>query len=280
MPGLLTTYKETWTRLANIYFRDPLDYLVFKNRNKNFGAYELRLLSNKVLFWSVLFSTITFCASIIGTSIYLHSKEEEYEEDLTVVEYIAFDSSIPKLNIPKGDKEANSKTKNAPKEESTPKEDKPKKTSSEPNKNTNPTISETPKDSDSNTTDKKDSSNASALKGDSSGIDEKGGYSVGSEEHAQPIGGIAEYAKYISQHFKYPEELIKDNIGGTVFVSILVDSSGKVSRIKVLRGLNKILDDRVLETVKAAPNWVPAKQAGRATFEPFVIPVKIPPPRK
>lgn len=55
--------------------------------------------------------------------------------------------------------------------------------------------------------------------------------------------------QFISKNIKYPESGIKGNISGTVFVKFNIDQKGKISKIKITKGINPDFDNEVLRVV-------------------------------
>ncbi len=66
-----------------------------------------------------------------------------------------------------------------------------------------------------------------------------------------------------------------DNLqSGSVFVSFIVSTDGKLSEIKVVKSLNEHQDLLALEAVKAAPlNWKPGIDEGKAVNVKMVYPI-------
>ncbi len=84
---------------------------------------------------------------------------------------------------------------------------------------------------------------------------------------------------YIKEKMKYPKSCIKDSIEGISFVSIVVDTSGTLSEIKIDRKApNPDMDKEALRIVKSMnkmkEKWIPAMQNGRKVTAQMVIPVK------
>lgn len=58
-----------------------------------------------------------------------------------------------------------------------------------------------------------------------------------------------EMISFISKNIKYPESGIKGNISGTVFVKFNIDQKGKISKIKITKGINTDFNNEVLRVV-------------------------------
>jgi len=78
---------------------------------------------------------------------------------------------------------------------------------------------------------------------------------------------------YLVKHLRYPETAVKDSISGRVFVNFVVEKDGSVSNVKVVRGVDPLLDAEAIRAVKASPNWTPGKQRGQAVRVSFTFPI-------
>ncbi|HKR07251.1 MAG TPA: energy transducer TonB [Bacteroidia bacterium] len=86
-------------------------------------------------------------------------------------------------------------------------------------------------------------------------------------------GGDAELKNYLQNNLKYPVEAKEKKIKGTVFVSFVVDKTGKVRDAKILRGVGYGCDEEVLRILSTMPDWIPGKQKGVAVNVQYNLPV-------
>ena len=86
-------------------------------------------------------------------------------------------------------------------------------------------------------------------------------------------GGDLGLMKYIQKHVKYPAIAKEYNITGKVYVSFIVDKSGSVTNVKIVRGVDKNLDAEAVRVVKSLPKYKPGKQRGLAVRVMFTIPI-------
>jgi len=82
-----------------------------------------------------------------------------------------------------------------------------------------------------------------------------------------------QFVKYIQQQLKYPEEAAENGIEGRVFVSFVVSKEGKVTDVKIARGVDPILDKEALRVVKNSPDWTPGTQRGKNVNVSFTFPI-------
>lgn len=87
-------------------------------------------------------------------------------------------------------------------------------------------------------------------------------------------GGDEARAKFIVANVKYPQVAKEKGIQGKVFVSFVVEADGKVSEVKVLRGIGGGCDEEAVRVVKLMPNWIPGKQSGKNVRVQFNMPIK------
>lgn len=87
------------------------------------------------------------------------------------------------------------------------------------------------------------------------------------------VGGEAAMRKFIVDNVVYPERAKQMNLEGKVYVRFMVDEFGNISNISVLRGPGQGLDEAAVAVVKRMPRWKPGKQGGRAVRVWFTLPV-------
>ncbi|MBP1630615.1 MAG: TonB family protein [Bacteroidetes bacterium] len=70
-------------------------------------------------------------------------------------------------------------------------------------------------------------------------------------------GGLDSLKSYIERNLIYPKKAIDSNIQGKVYASFVIDTSGSISDIKILRGLSKECDEEAIRIIKSMPKWKP-----------------------
>ena len=86
-------------------------------------------------------------------------------------------------------------------------------------------------------------------------------------------GGDLGLMKFIQKNVKYPAIAKEYNITGKVYVSFIVDKTGQVTNVKIVRGVDKNLDAEALRVVKSLPKYKPGKQRGKPVRVMFTIPI-------
>lgn len=93
-------------------------------------------------------------------------------------------------------------------------------------------------------------------------------------------GGEAALVKYLDSHIQYPPEAKNNNIQGRVVVQFVVDKTGNVGEVKVVRSVAKDLDKEAVRIVKSLPKFTPARQNGQAVAVWYTLPVTFKLPEK
>jgi len=59
-----------------------------------------------------------------------------------------------------------------------------------------------------------------------------------------------------------------------VYVGFIVEKDGTVNDVKVLRGVDKFIDDEALRVTKLMPKWTPGKQKSEVVRVSYNMPIK------
>jgi periplasmic protein TonB len=86
-------------------------------------------------------------------------------------------------------------------------------------------------------------------------------------------GGIDEFREWVMQNTDYPPLALQNGIFGKVIVEFCVDLKGNVVDIKIIRGLDETIDKEVIRVLSSSPRWFPAKNGGTSVKQKFSIPV-------
>ncbi len=88
-----------------------------------------------------------------------------------------------------------------------------------------------------------------------------------------PYGGASAWSKFLSKNLRYPDMAIDQHIQGKVWVSFIIEADGKLSNFKVERGVGYGLDEEALRVLKLAPAWKPGIQNGHPVRVQYTIPI-------
>lgn len=87
-------------------------------------------------------------------------------------------------------------------------------------------------------------------------------------------GGKEALYKWLSTNIKMPSVAIDLNMSGVVFVDFVIDTNGKVTRVKIRKGTGTVLDEAALEAIQRMPDWTPGMQGGRPVPVFQTLPVR------
>ena len=71
----------------------------------------------------------------------------------------------------------------------------------------------------------------------------------------------------------YPEIAKENGVQGRVTLQFTVEADGRVTNVKVLRGVDESLDKEAVRVVSSSPKWKPGKQRDRAVKVTYTFPV-------
>lgn len=88
-------------------------------------------------------------------------------------------------------------------------------------------------------------------------------------------GGMEAMKKFLADNIKYPQLEMENGIEGKVYLRFVVDEAGKLSDIKVLRGVSggPGCDKEARRVVQAMPDWKSGMNNGKACKVYMTIPV-------
>ncbi|MCC6837987.1 MAG: TonB family protein [Bacteroidia bacterium] len=249
--------------------------LVFEDRNKSYGAFDLRKNHNKAVAIALLITgaSFVFAVSLPAIIDWLNNKTEEVEVpvDITPVDLTApppVDETEPPPPPP------------------------PPPPVMETVKFTPPVVTDEEVVDDPPPVQTEDTPQISTVTQEGTGGDEiiipDEGTGTGVVEpvveapltivEQMPVfpGGDVEMMKYIQKNIQYPQVEKEAGISGTCYVTFVVEKDGNITDVKVLRGVSggPGCDKEAMRVVKSMPNWKPGKQNGREVRVQFNLPIK------
>lgn len=94
------------------------------------------------------------------------------------------------------------------------------------------------------------------------------------EEMPSFPGGDEELYAYIAQNIQYPEIAKKAGTEGKVIVEFTVGKDGRVSNVKVIKGIGAGCDEEAVRVIRSMPKWNPGKQNGVAVPVRITVPIQ------
>lgn len=94
------------------------------------------------------------------------------------------------------------------------------------------------------------------------------------EQMPQFKGGEPALRSFLKNNMQYPENAKKNGVSGIVYVNFIVTETGKITDVKIIKGVHPELDKEALRLAKAMPNWEPGKQRGKSVKVFMKMPIR------
>lgn len=291
----------------NIYRKEWLD-VIFAGRNKMYGAYELRNLSNKatniglgiVVSFAVLLiagsygynkyfrktvPVVTYTVRDLGPEVLeeiqkkVEEKEEVPEEPVMMKEkapqQVAQDVSkfdlvrMPDIKVAK----ANQVTEEL--------------VSQDELKNPNTMTSRiTLKASPSGTYIARGEFGSSKRDGDITGTGIGAISGGGTDDNSNntftsveimptPVGGLPAFMQWIAENYNFPQQALDQGVSGVIEVSFVVEKDGTLTDIAVKRDMKFGTGDAAINLLKKAKKWKPGVQNGLKVRVAYTLPIRL-----
>jgi len=237
------------------------DEIIFENRNKEYGAYDLRKRYKSALSFSIL-STLALCSVLLAV-LFFKPENGTASSVPEIVVIAVMDNLNPEITVPPEVK--------LPKELMKPMQNIAPEVVTDTSAVTAfiPTADEI----NLNTTDGNinDIFTVNEIPDEIIPAETKPFIIV--EEMPEFPGGDAALLEFISKNTIYPDEAIKNNIQGRVILKFVVNSDGSVGTIELLRSVDPLLDQEAIRVVGTIPKFRPGKQGGVSVPVWYSVPV-------
>lgn len=87
-------------------------------------------------------------------------------------------------------------------------------------------------------------------------------------------GGMEGMMKFIQKKMRYPRRAQENNEEGTVYVSFIINSMGKVTDVEIIKGFNKDCDQEAARVISMMDKWKPGLQNKMPVAVKMVLPIK------
>ena len=248
---------------------EPLDEIVFKNRNKEYGSYILRKKYRKYVIFSMIVGLLTLSIAVAYPLITAYMsktklvKEKEKEVGVEMKELRQEEAPPPpppppppealvekvKFTAPVVVEDTTIETGLATQDDLSTKvnTEVPTEDVEVEIKDEGPKVIETPVQAEI--------------------------FTVVEEQPAYPGGEESRFA-FLQSNIKYPEEAKELGIQGKVFVTFVVEVDGSITDVRVLRGIGGGCDEEAIRVVKSMPKLIPGKVRGVPVRVQFNLPIK------
>jgi protein TonB len=249
--------------------------LVFENRHKDYGAYDIRTKYNNYVNRALIISCTSFILLVTAPKIYSWIVAQVEEEKVVEMDMTQIDLEAPP---PVDETEPPPPPPPPPPVMETVKFTPPVVVDEEVIEET-PIITQETETQISTVTNEGNNT-------DEIIIPEETGTGVVAENPETPFvsveempsfpGGEEALFKYLGKNINYPAMEKDAGISGTVYVYFVINKEGKVSNAEVRRGVKggPGLDKEALRVIQNMPAWSIGKQNGRPASVQFTLPVK------
>lgn len=86
-------------------------------------------------------------------------------------------------------------------------------------------------------------------------------------------GGMDKFIGFLERNLRYPADAEKNRVQGKVYITFVVEKDGKLSDIKVVRGVSRTIDAEAVRVIGMSPKWNPGIQNNRPVKVQFTIPI-------
>lgn len=250
--------------------------LLFKDRNQEYGAFELRKDSSRRHRVGIIAALIFLALIIFVPILYkqIIEKVKDRNVEVTTLSNIEIEKKVEK-----------------PKDIIIEKPAPPLKSSI---KFTPPVIKpdeEVQEDEEIKTQEELINTDVNISVADVKGTDEENGQDIGDlnnlivgedttstpyavvEQMPEFPGGEAALQRYLHNSVKYPNIAMENGIQGKVYVGFVVERNGSISNVRIARGVDASLDKEAMRVVRLMPKWIPGKQNGEPVRVSFTAPI-------
>ncbi|WP_353721353.1 TonB family protein [Dyadobacter sp. 676] len=256
-----------------------LNDIVFENRNKSYGAYDLRKGYGQTIQRSVVMGVAFFLLLVMFPKLYAKLTPDPKPDDIAyIVEVKPVDIKMEEPPAPPAKKEVvpapkavKSVTPEVLPDNKVEIEELPPVV--EDLQNAQPST-ETVDGLENIETIAPPVANTPAAKAETVGAEaRKEETFIFVEQAPQYAGGNEAMAAFLRKNLKYPSQASRAGIQGKVFVQFTVGSDGKIENATAVKGIGFGCDEEAVRVVKMMKDWMPGKQAGVPVRVRFTLPI-------
>ena len=269
---------------SNLYGSEWLA-LVFSNRNKSYGAYELRSQSSSILTKSLFIAGSVFISLFIIPMVYSHFKPVE-----VAAVPVIMDTTLPPPVV-------HEMKKVEPKKAEPVKVEPVLEKVKTVNMSSNIKVVQEPIAEPPTTAQINDAVIASTTQ---DGVEGKGNilpiapttgtgggggtategvvdnsiHNVnGIDVYPEFPGGMAAWAKFIQRTLRYPYMAQESGVQGKVYLSFVIEKDGAITDVSVTRGIGAGCDEEAVRVLKKSPKWKAGLQNNQAVRVRYNMPI-------
>lgn len=268
---------------SNLYGSEWLA-IVFNNRNKNYGAYELRSQSSTILMKALFSASALFIALFVAPVIYSHYNPVE-----EVLETRVIDINNPQViyELKKEEPKKAEPLKAEPIKEKikTVKFSANIKVVQDTKVNLPPPTTDELKDvvigglTQDGVSGQVNAMPSTITNGGGAGqaqeglVDNSVHNIAAVEVYPEFPGGMAAWAKFIQRNLRYPYMAQDANVQGKVYLSFVVEKDGSITDVSVLKGIGAGCDEEAMRVIKKSPKWKAGQQNNQTVRVRYTMPI-------
>jgi protein TonB len=266
---------------SNLYRTEWLD-LVFKNRNKAYGAYILRAESSKNTLRALFIAAPVFILTFVLPQVLGHVTPDSPDAIVDKVVDVQDFTAPPLKRLPP--KPIAPQPAPVPEKVKTVKLTAKIQVVDQPlSSDEMPTLEEIKQsaigqEAQSGTTNTSQVANTGVVQAGTGTsevpvADNAIRETVSLDRYPEFEGGMQAWAKYIQRNLRYPLQAQEDGIQGKVFISFVIEKDGSISNVTVLRGVASSLDQEAARVIQRSPKWKPGIQNKQSVRVRYNMPI-------
>ena len=256
-----------------------LDDIIFKEKNREFGAFLLRTTYPKVIKRSVLLGSALFVGALLIAAFWKQLTANINSKEEITAEVMKLDAPPPPKKVELPPPPPPPPPKEIPKVTTTKflppeikRDEEVTKPEPPPEEVKGNTASETVKGETENFEPPvdPDAKGSAPVEPPKPAEDE---IFTAVEQQAEFPGGPRAFGAFLQRNLKYPSAAQRANVGGKVYVQFVVNTDGTIQDVQILKSVGFGCDEEAMRVIKSVPKWNPGKQSGRAVRSRFTQPI-------
>ncbi|MGJ1226563.1 energy transducer TonB [Sphingobacterium siyangense] len=90
-----------------------------------------------------------------------------------------------------------------------------------------------------------------------------------------PVGGLPAFMKWIAENYNFPQQALDQGVSGVIEVSFVVEKDGSLTDIAVKRDMKFGTGDAAINLLKKAKKWKPGVQNGLKVRVVYTLPIRL-----
>lgn len=242
------------------------DDIVFEHRNQEYGAYTIRKKYNRTVLWAMLVGVLVLGSIVITPYVMASVSERRATKVEKAVEAVMENLDQPNEEIappppppPPAEEQAQVRYVAPVIVDSVKVDDK--------------TALATVDDIKETTTDEAVVEVVEEVQEEVQEVKEEEVFLIVEEMPSFGSGDPNGFRSWVAQNLNYPEVAAENGIQGRVYVQFVVEADGRLTNVRVIRGVDPALDKEAVRVISNSPKWNPGKQRGKPVRVSYTFPI-------